>query len=144
MIRGHDQRDRPTQAPPRPCLVAGGLEPAGNPNDFLPAFTDWRLDWLDVPGLIRAADRCFEFPVVDRGPLKRWRFHRVTRLGDAAHPMYPLGPNGASQGILDARVLAREIECLDTTPEALQADEAERRPAAARIVLANWARAPRR
>ena len=144
MTRGHDQRDRRTQAPPRPCLAAGGLEPAGSPNDFLPAFTDWRFDWLDVPALIRAAGRCFEFPVVDHSPLERWRFQRVTLLGDAAHPMYPLGSNGASQGILDARVLAREIERLDTTPEALQADEAERRPATARIVLANWATAPRR
>jgi 5-methylphenazine-1-carboxylate 1-monooxygenase len=33
----------------------------------------------------------------------------VTLLGDAAHPMYPIGSNGASQAIVDARVLAREL-----------------------------------
>ena len=33
----------------------------------------------------------------------------VTLMGDAAHPMYPIGSNGASQAILDARVLTREI-----------------------------------
>ena len=31
---------------------------------------------------------------------------RVTLLGDAAHPMYPRGSNGAGQAILDARALA--------------------------------------
>ena len=55
------------------------------------------------PALIRAADACFEYPMVDRDPLDRWTFGRVTLLGDAAHPMYPIGSNGASQGILDAR-----------------------------------------
>ncbi len=52
---------------------------------------------------------CYEYPLVDRDPLERWTFGRVTLLGDAAHPMYPIGSNGASQAILDARVLAREI-----------------------------------
>ena len=36
-----------------------------------------------------------------------WTQGRVTLLGDAAHPMYPVGSNGASQAILDARCLAR-------------------------------------
>ena len=115
---------------------------AGDLNDFLPQFAGWRFDWLDVPAMIQAADRCFEYPMVDRDPLDRWTFGRVTLIGDAAHPMYPIGSNGASQGILDARVLAREVLRAGPTPEALEAYEAERRPATAKIVLANRVNGP--
>jgi 2-polyprenyl-6-methoxyphenol hydroxylase-like FAD-dependent oxidoreductase len=114
----------------------------GRLEEFLPQFESWRFDWLDVPDVIRAADRCFEYPMVDRDPLDRWTFGRVTLLGDAAHPMYPIGSNGASQGILDARVLTREIQRHGPTPAALAAYEADRRPATARIVLANRGNGP--
>ncbi len=69
-------------------------------------FADWRFDWLDVPGVIAAADGILEYPMVDRDPLPRWTFGRTTLLGDAAHALYPNGSNGASQAILDARSLA--------------------------------------
>ena len=59
-----------------------------------------------MPALIAAADEILEYPMVDRDPLPRWTFGRTTLLGDAAHPMYPNGSNGASQAILDARTLA--------------------------------------
>jgi 2-polyprenyl-6-methoxyphenol hydroxylase-like FAD-dependent oxidoreductase len=77
--------------------------------------------------------------MVDREPLPRWSQGRVTLLGDAAHPMYPIGSNGASQAILDGRVLAREIRSKGETAEALAAYEAERRPPTAKIVAANRA-----
>ena len=115
---------------------------AGDLQEFLPHFEGWRFDWLDVPGLIRAAERCYEYPMVDRDPLERWTFGPVTLLGDAAHPMYPIGSNGASQAILDARVLAREIRAYGATEAALRAYEAERRPATASIVLANRSNGP--
>lgn len=115
---------------------------AGQLDDFLPQFESWRFDWLDVPAVIRGAERCFEYPMVDRDPLDRWTFGRVTLLGDAAHAMYPIGSNGASQGILDARVLAREILRQGPTTAALEAYEADRRPATARIVLANRGNGP--
>ena len=115
---------------------------AGNLADFLPQFADWRFDWLDVPALIQAVKRCFEYPMVDRDPLDRWSFGRVTLLGDAAHPMYPIGSNGSSQAILDARVLTREIKRAGAIPNALQAYEAERRPATTTIVLANRGNGP--
>ena len=51
--------------------------------------------------------------------------------------MYPIGSNGASQAILDARTLAREIARHGPTPEALGAYEADRRPKTSAIVLAN-------
>ena len=77
----------------------------GRLEDFLPAFEHFRFDWLDVPALIRAAPVVWVYPMVDRDPLPRWTHGPVTLLGDAAHPMYPIGSNGASQAILDARVL---------------------------------------
>ncbi|MBN8874066.1 MAG: flavin-dependent oxidoreductase [Rhodospirillales bacterium] len=110
--------------------------------DFLPQFADWRFDWLDVPALIQGAAQCFEYPMVDRDPLPRWSFDRVTLLGDAAHAMYPIGSNGASQGILDARVLARAIRTHGAGPAALAEYEAERRPATTAIVLANRRNGP--
>lgn len=105
--------------------------------DFLPRFEDWHFDWLDVPAVIRSADSIYEYPMVDRDPVARWTFGRMTLLGDSAHAMYPIGSNGASQAILDARVLTREIAKSGCVPAALEAYEAERRPATAKIVLAN-------
>ncbi len=114
----------------------------GKLEDFLPSFESWRFEWLDVPSVIRDASHCFEYPMVDRDPVERWTFGRVTLLGDAAHAMYPIGSNGASQAILDARALAGEIQARGPVPEALHAYEAERRPATARIVLANRRNGP--
>lgn len=110
---------------------------AGNLDDFLPHFADWHFDWLDVPAIIRAAEAVFEYPMVDREPLDRWTFGRVTLLGDAAHAMYPIGSNGASQAILDARTLARELKARGSDQPALQSYEDERRPKVNALVLAN-------
>jgi 2-polyprenyl-6-methoxyphenol hydroxylase-like FAD-dependent oxidoreductase len=107
-------------------------------DDFLPQFKEWDFGWLDVPRIVEAAPETFLFPMVDREPLPRWTFGRTTLLGDAAHPMYPIGSNGASQAILDARVLAgcvrRHGGDID---EALRRYEETRRPATAAIVRAN-------
>ncbi|MGH8697278.1 MAG: FAD-dependent monooxygenase, partial [Burkholderiales bacterium] len=78
----------------------------GRLEDFIAAYADWHFDWLDVPAFFAAADLILEFPMVDQDPLPRWSFGRVTLLGDAAHPMYPRGSNGAGQAILDAAALA--------------------------------------
>ena len=110
--------------------------------EFLPWFEDWRFDWLDVPGLIRHCPHAYEYPLVDRDPVDRWTFGRVTLMGDAAHPMYPIGSNGASQAILDARVLTREILAHGEAKEALQAYEAERRPATTELVMLNRRNGP--
>ena len=114
----------------------------GDLDEFLPVFADWRFPWLDVPKLIRDAASVYEYPMVDREPLNRWTFGRMTLLGDAAHPMYPIGSNGASQAILDARALAASVMRLGPTPEALAAYEAERRPKTSAIVLANRKNGP--
>ncbi|RMH42336.1 MAG: flavin-dependent oxidoreductase [Alphaproteobacteria bacterium] len=105
--------------------------------EILPAFENWRFDWLDVPALVRAAEGVWKFPMVDRDPLARWTHGAVTLMGDAAHPMYPIGSNGASQAIIDARVLAREMGRWGAAPIALRAYEDERRPVTNAIVLMN-------
>lgn len=110
--------------------------------EFLPWFEDWRFDWLDVPGLIRNCPHAYEYPLVDRDPLDRWTFGKVTLMGDAAHPMYPIGSNGSSQAILDARTLTREILAHGETNAALLAYEAERRPATTELVMLNRRNGP--
>nr|WP_314069708.1 flavin-dependent oxidoreductase [uncultured Roseococcus sp.] len=108
---------------------------------FLPHYESWNWGWLDVPGLIRGAERVLEYPMVDRDPLDRWTDGRVTLLGDAAHPMYPIGSNGASQAILDARQLALHL-AREGLPDGLLAYEAARRPPTAKLTLANRALGP--
>ena len=109
----------------------------GRKADFMPAFRDWRFDWLDVPRLFRAAETVFEFPMADRDPLAQWSFGRVTLLGDAAHPMYPSGSNGAAQAILDAGALTRALQAQPSVQCALRTYQAERLKPTAEVVLLN-------
>jgi 2-polyprenyl-6-methoxyphenol hydroxylase-like FAD-dependent oxidoreductase len=109
---------------------------------FEEPFQTWKWDWIDIPSVINGASEIYEFPLVDRDPLPRWTFGRVTLLGDAAHPMYPIGSNGSAQAILDARYLS---DCLATDPNtlyALREYEAERLPRTAGIVLRNRMNGP--
>jgi len=114
----------------------------GKVEDFLPLFAHWEWPWLSVPGLIRATNAVWEFPMVDRDPLPRWTHGRATLLGDAAHPMYPIGSNGASQAILDARALAWHLATTGDVNAGLAGYEAARRPATAAIVAANRGTGP--
>jgi 5-methylphenazine-1-carboxylate 1-monooxygenase len=109
----------------------------GRPGDFLPIFAQWRFDWLDVPALIANASQTFEYPMVDRDPVPRWTFGRVTLLGDAAHPMYPRGSNGSAQAIVDGRVLAAQLATGQDPAAALAAYEQLRLAPTARIVETN-------
>ncbi len=103
----------------------------------------FRLDFVDPLALIRATGTFYEYPMCDRDPLPRWSFGRATLLGDAAHPMYPVGSNGASQAVLDARALARHLAGNDVA-DSLAAYDAERRPMTAEIVLNNRKGGPER
>jgi 2-polyprenyl-6-methoxyphenol hydroxylase-like FAD-dependent oxidoreductase len=105
--------------------------------DFLPRYADWNFGWLDVPEVIRNAHTIFEFPMVDRDPLPRWSHGRITLLGDAAHPMYPIGSNGASQSIIDGEAIAQELSAGDDPEKALRRYEERRLPPMARIVESN-------
>ena len=115
---------------------------SGDFSKFLPQFENWRFDWLDIPALIRGADQCFEFPMVDRDPVPTWVWGRIALLGDAAHPMYPIGSNGASQAILDADCMTQVLTEHPTVEEAFAAYDAERRPKVSAIVLANRKNGP--
>jgi len=108
-----------------------------NKADFPSAFLVWKFDWLYIPSLIEGADEVFEFPMVDRDPLPRWSFGRITLLGDAAHPMYPIGSNGASQAILDAEALAESLAVTSDVPTALRQYESQRLPITAGVVHSN-------
>ena len=74
-------------------------------DEFIADFEDWNFEWLDIPALIRRSEVVYEYPMVDRDPVDHWVHGSVALIGDAAHPMYPVGSNGASQAIVDARVL---------------------------------------
>ncbi len=89
--------------------------------DFIHHFEGWNFGWLDVPAMLRGAAEVFEYPMIDRDPVPTWVDGRVALMGDAAHVMYPVGSNGASQAIVDARVLGAAMVTHGVTPQALQA-----------------------
>jgi 2-polyprenyl-6-methoxyphenol hydroxylase-like FAD-dependent oxidoreductase len=114
----------------------------GKIEDFYPTFEKWSFDWLDCAALIRNAEQVLEYPMVDRDPLPYWTRGRVTLLGDAAHPMYPRGSNGAGQAILDARTLAGCLKKDRNIGNALKDYEQKRLKAANDLVLMNRANPP--
>ncbi len=105
--------------------------------DFIHHFHDWRYQWLDVPAMLRGAETIYEYPMVDRDPVPTWVDGKVALLGDAAHVMYPVGSNGASQAIVDARVLGAAFVKRGVNCRALKAyDDALCRDVSA-VVLRN-------
>jgi 2-polyprenyl-6-methoxyphenol hydroxylase-like FAD-dependent oxidoreductase len=121
----------------RPKPDAMDWNRVANTEDFIGPYLDWNFDWLDVPKLLKQTERPLIFPMVDRDPVATWTFGRVTLMGDAAHPMYPRGSNGAGQAILDARFLTGCLKRMGITPQALQAYDQERVAATAKVVLTN-------
>jgi 2-polyprenyl-6-methoxyphenol hydroxylase-like FAD-dependent oxidoreductase len=105
--------------------------------DFFEPFSTWKFDWFDVPKMLESTETHLVFPVIDRDPVPTWTFGRATLLGDAAHPMYPRGSNGAGQAVLDARYLAGCLKRRGVCPDALAEYDAERVPATSNIVLMN-------
>jgi 2-polyprenyl-6-methoxyphenol hydroxylase-like FAD-dependent oxidoreductase len=110
--------------------------------DLLPAFEDWSFDWLDVPALVTSSAKVFEYPMVDRDPIGKWTEGAVSLMGDAAHPTYPVGSNGVSQAIIDARKLGRHLLDSGIGPAALIAYQNEMLPITTRIVLSNRGSGP--
>jgi 5-methylphenazine-1-carboxylate 1-monooxygenase len=109
----------------------------GDLADFFPLYESWRFPWLDVAQMIRDADQILEYPMVDKDPIARWTFGRVTLAGDAAHPMYPRGSNGGAQAAIDARTLADLLQSNSDPALALKAYETARAGPAAKVVRTN-------
>lgn len=134
-IRGKDDKDL---TPPKTDWTK-----AVDKSIFEGPFASWKCAGLEMKELIEQTDKVFEFPMSDRDPVDKWSFGRLTLLGDAAHAMYPIGSNGASQAIIDAESLAKHLKTTtDDVSAALQAYESERLPPTAQIVMANRANGP--
>ncbi len=110
--------------------------------DFIHHFEDWNYDWLDVPAMLRGASEIFEYPMIDRDPVPRWVDGQVALLGDAAHVMYPVGSNGASQAIVDCRVLGASMLTHGVGREALLDYEQKLREDVSALVLRNRGAGP--
>ena len=109
---------------------------------FIHHFEDWNYDWLDVPAMLRGAEEVFENPMIDRDPVSTWVDGHVALLGDAAHAMYPTGSNGASQAIVDARVLGAAMIRNGVTSAALRAYDDELCEEISALVLRNRGAGP--
>ncbi len=107
------------------------------PADVRQHLDRFHIPLLDHAGLVTATAEQFVFPMCDRDPLPRWSHGRVTLLGDAAHPMYPMGSNGAGQAILDATSVAHHLARHTDPTEALLAYQHDRLPATTEVVLRN-------
>lgn len=127
---------------PARALSKGDWNKPADKAAFLPAFEGWDFGWVDCPGLIRASGLVYEYPMVDREPLPAWTVGCVTLMGDAAHATYPVGSNGASQAIIDARKLGAAFRAHGVGRAALLAYEAEMRPRAEGILRANRGKGP--
>ncbi|WP_136637136.1 flavin-dependent oxidoreductase [Pseudooceanicola onchidii] len=110
--------------------------------DFVHHFEGWEFDWLDVPALLNATSDVWEYPMIDRDPVPSWQDGRVALLGDAAHVMYPTGSNGASQAVIDGRVLGAKMIDHGVTPDAIAAYDAELCDKVSALVLRNRGAGP--
>ncbi|SDI74514.1 flavin-dependent oxidoreductase [Lutimaribacter saemankumensis] len=110
--------------------------------DFVHHFEGWNFDWLDVPALIRGAAEVYEYPMIDREPVPTWVDGRVALMGDAAHVMYPTGSNGASQAIIDARVIGSELVAHGVNAQALAAYDARLCGPVSELILRNRGAGP--
>jgi 2-polyprenyl-6-methoxyphenol hydroxylase-like FAD-dependent oxidoreductase len=97
-------------------------------------FEGWTFPFIDVHGLFAATDEVLQLPNVDRDPIPRWSFGRVTLLGDAAHPMHPVGAQAGSQAVVDGRVLAAAL-LAKRDPVAALSDYQDRRIAAMNDII---------
>lgn len=127
---------------PARALAKGDWNRPADKDDFLPAFEGWDFGWADCPGLIRSSGVVYEYPMVDREPLPSWTQGCVTLIGDAAHATYPVGSNGATLAIIDARKLGAAIRDHGPTRAALLAYEREMRPRAEAVLRANRGKGP--
>lgn len=111
-------------------------------DEFIHHFEEFRYDWLDVPAMLRDADCAYVNPMIDRDPVPSWVDGAVALMGDAAHAMYPTGSNGASQAIVDARVIGAKMFEHGVTKTALAAYDAQLCAPVSELVLRNRGAGP--
>jgi 5-methylphenazine-1-carboxylate 1-monooxygenase len=114
----------------------------GRREDLRPHLAKFHSDVVDLAGVVAATPEFWEYPMCDRDPVDNWSDGPVTLLGDAAHPMYPMGANGASQAILDSRLLADLLAGPSGVEAALAAYQSERIARTTPIVFSNRAGGP--
>ena len=113
-----------------------------NVEEFIHHFQDWNYDWLDVPAMLRGTETIYEYPMIDRDPVSTWIDGKVALLGDAAHVMYPVGSNGASQAIVDARELGAAFIRHGLNEKALEAYDEKLCDDISAVVLRNRGAGP--
>ena len=112
------------------------------PSAFMDKFADWDFGWLSVPDIVAKAGDIWEYPMVDRDPVDHWVEGRVALIGDAAHAMFPHGSGGATQGIVDTRVLGACLQKHGQTSAALLAYEAALLQSVNEVVVRNRSEGP--
>ncbi len=111
-------------------------------DEFAHYFDDFRYDWLDVPAMLAQTECAFENPMIDRDPIDTWVDGQVALMGDAAHAMYPTGSNGASQAIVDARILGAKFLAHGVNASALNAYDQDLCEPISALVLRNRGAGP--
>jgi len=109
---------------------------------FADHFDGFKQDWVDFPALLRGAEIAYENPMIDRDPLDSWVDGGVALVGDAAHAMYPTGSNGASQSIIDARVIGKLMLEHGVSSACLRAYDDELREPINSLILRNRGSGP--
>jgi salicylate hydroxylase len=104
----------------------------GDPQILRQAFAGWDPRIHQLLGEVHTT---FRWALYDREPLPIWTRHRLSLLGDAAHPMLPHLGQGANQSIEDGMALATILARVDRTraPSALLAYERLRRERVAQV-----------
>ena len=108
----------------------------GSVDDLRSAYAGWHPQ---VQRVIDAVDETFIWAVLDRPPISRWTYGRITMLGDACHPMIPFMGQGGAQAIEDAAAItACLLQCGDDVEAALKLYETVRLPRATQIQNGSW------
>ena len=89
--------------------------------------------------MIDAVDETFIWAVLDRPPIPRWTFGRITMLGDACHPMIPFMGQGGAHGDRGCRGdHGCLVQCGDDVEAALKLYETVRLPRTTQVQNVSW------